>query len=118
MANYAFTSRNPLPESKSGEVFENLNFTQMLPNTEIFTGVTGLVFKNCNLTNCKLPDDAKAESCLRVQIEFCSNLHPKWTDKGLSACGINCSHVVNIDEIRIDGALIDTIYDYEDKVVK
>ena len=118
MANYAFTSRTPLPEPKNGEVFEYANFTQMLPNTEIFKGVTGLTFKDCNLTNCKLPEDAKVESCLRVQVEFCTNLHPEWVAKGLIECETNCSHVINIDKIRIDGILIDTIYDYKDKVVK
>jgi len=115
MANYAFTTGKKMPSVSNGHVFEECNFTQAAPNTEIFKGVTGLVFRRCNLTNCKLPADAAIKSCVNQQIEFCTNLHPEWVDF-LSAEDVICSHVVETDEIYIDGSLIDTIYHYADTV--
>jgi len=117
MTNYAFTAKNELPKAETGQVFEMLNFMQAVPNTEIFQGVEGLVFKKCNLVNCKLPEDAKVEDCLHIQKSFCSHVHPKWVEKGLPECSDNCEHLTDTDEITVDGELIDTVSHYEDKLL-
>ena len=116
MANYSFPSNKSLPNAEGGQVFEMYNFTQAKPHTKVFEGVTGLVFKNCNLLNCDLPDDAKVEDCLHIHKEFCANLHPEWSAY-LDAEPEDCSHVVDKDEVTVDGQVVDTIYYYEDKIV-
>lgn len=119
MANYSFFVAKgiPLPEVENGHVFEMCNFTQLLPHTKIFEGVTGLVFRKCNLVNCDVPVDAVIDDCLRSQIGFCSNVIPKLVDYGLTQCPEVCDHVVDSDSVTIDGVLVDTIYYYENKVV-
>jgi len=114
MTNYAFTTDKSLPSAQNGQTFENCNFMQMAPNTTIFAGKTGLSFRKCNLVNCNVPADAQIDDCLHIHKSFCSHLHEKWIDKGLSECAENCSHVIDTDEIIIDGMKIDTIYHYAD----
>jgi len=112
MGNYSIG--RTLPKVKDGHTFVGDNFAQLFPNTKIFEGVTGLTFRKCNLVNCVVPADATIEKCLQVQTEFCANLHPEWVAKGLPTEPENCSHVVDIDEITIDGVVVDTTYHYED----
>lgn len=114
MANYAFTAGNPLPD---GTVFEMCNFTQAVPHTSIFVGRTGLKFVKCNLMNCDLPPDAIVEGGLHCHVSFCSHEHPKWIAKGLPECAENCQHLVDTDEITIDGVVLDIVRIYKDKGV-
>lgn len=116
MANYAL-GINPLPKVQDGHEFVGDNFLQLLPHTKIFAGVKGLKFRNCNLTNCDLPEDAETDSCRPQHVEWCSHLHPKWVDKGLTECAENCSHVIETDTIQIDGVAVDTVYHYQDRRV-
>lgn len=113
--NYAFMTKTPIPDVKNGHVFIGDNFIQKESNTPILTGKTELKFINCNLTNCSLPQDAITEGSHTRQRSFCSHEHPDW---GLTECIENCEHVVDTDEIIIDGVVIDTIYHYTDKVVE
>lgn len=117
MPNYAFTRGVAMPTANANDTFEGYNFMQALPNTLIFTGITGLTFKKCNLINCIVPADAVVDDCLNIQKSLCANLHPRWVEKGIPAEVENCVHVVDVDTITIDGELIDTIYHYEDTVV-
>lgn len=112
--NYAFMTGNPIPDVGNGYVFYGENFIQQYPNTEIFTGKTDLKFVNCNLTNCKLPQDAITEGSHPKQRSFCSHVHPRW---GLTECTEDCEHVVDIDEVIIDEVIISTTYHYADLVV-
>jgi hypothetical protein len=115
MANYSFkTASLPIPD---GRVIELCNFCQLVPHTVIYAGETGLTFRNCNLTNCDVPGDSIIECCLRIQVEFCSHLHEKWIEKGLTACAENCAHVTSTDIIQVGGVTVETIYTYEDKAV-
>lgn len=115
MSNYAFMTGRTFPKIQNGHVFTGDNFIQKEPNTAIFVGITKLKFINCNLTNCKLPEDTIVEGTFLKQRSFCSHIHPRWE---LNECPDNCEHVVDVDEIIIDGTVIDTIYYYADKVVK
>lgn len=115
MGNYSFASDNPIPDVANGHVFEGDNFIQQFPNTAIFSGKTGLKFINCNLTNCSLPSDAIVEGTFLKQRSFCSHVHPRW---GLTECIEDCEHVVDTDEIIIDGITVDTIYHYADTAVE
>ena len=117
MANYSFKTNN-LPEPVNG-IIEGHNFVQGNPHTAIYEGYNGLTFKNCNLTNCDVPVDSTVESCLRVQVSFCSNLHPEWLAHGyIYPCVVDCSHRTIVDTVTIDGVVIDTNYTYEDKVAE
>lgn len=112
--NYGFMTGISLPIVENGHIFTGDNFIQQYPNTEIFTGITGLKFVNCNLTNCTLPGDAITDGSHPKQRSFCSHVHPRW---GLTECIENCGHVVDIDEVIIDGVAVDTTYHYADTAV-
>ena len=109
MANYSMGRE--LPAIKDGHVFENDNFSQAVPGTEIFKGMSGLVFKKCNLVNCKVPADTMIEDCNISQVSRCSHLNP---DFSLPKCPKECRHMVAKEEIGKDGQVIDTIYSYKD----
>jgi hypothetical protein len=115
MSNYSFKP-NTIPLGND-QTFTGDNFTQLVPHTKILEGYTGIVFNNCNLINCDLPVGAIKNSGVNYHLSFCSNLHPRWIEKGLSQCVENCSHVVSVDNITIDGQVVGTYYYYEDKVV-
>jgi hypothetical protein len=68
------------------------------------------------LTNCDIPKDAIVDDCggYGRHKSRCSHLHPEMISFGLVECEDNCSHVVDTDEVWIDGILIDTIYHYRD----
>ena len=115
MSNYAFMTKDPIPDVENGHVFTGDNFIQKEAHTHVFIGKSGLKFINCNLTNCSLPEDAISEGSHPKQRSFCSHVHQRW---GLPECPENCEHVVDIDEIIIDGVVVDTIYNYADKAVE
>lgn len=96
------------------DIIENCNLSQLQPNTSICVGIANLTFIGCNLANCSVPQDAIVDDCLTIQKNRCSHLHPSWD---LVECIENCSHVIDIDKIWIDGILVDTIYHYEDTLI-
>lgn len=98
---------------QNGDTFLNRNFTQIHPHTEILQGISGLKFIGCNLVNCKLPVDATKDDCLHFQKSNCGNIHPKW---GLD-CTEDCEHVIESEDITIDGVVIDTIYTHKDTML-
>ncbi len=113
-----FFGIDPLPDVENGHVFENKSFLQAAPHTAIFTGKTGLIFRRCNLTNCDIPPDTVMEQCLRAHMNFCSHVHPEWLRYGyISDCVEQCSHVVDSDQVTIDGVVVDTVYHYADTEV-
>lgn len=119
MANFAFTRGKTIPEVNNGQTIERWNLNQMLPHTELFTGIIGLRFVKCNLVNCDLPNDAVLDDCVRCHLSYCSNVHPEWVEKfGLDECTEDCDHVLDTDEIYIDGILVDTIRHYQDRTVE
>ena len=113
MANYSFDKVKDC-KFENGKKFNSDNFTQAKPHTKIGGGYKGLVFENCNLCNCDVPEGSTVKDCLTVQISRCSHLH-----EGLPfTCETECEHMVSKDEIVVDGKTEETIYEYEDKVVK
>lgn len=117
MANYSFKNGVDLPAIPVNKTFLESNFYQLEPNTPIFTGITGLTFIRCNLTNCQIPPDAIKISCRHIQVSFCTNLRPDLVDRGLTEEIIECPHMISKEEIWIDSVLIDTIYEYADTQV-
>ena len=106
------------PENvKEGDVFEDCNLMQKYPHTKICGNIPRLIFRQCNLSNCDLPIGAKIEDCGQVgrHKSRCSNLHPDWNL--IPECPVNCSHVVDKDEIIIDGKDVITNYFYQDREV-
>ena len=90
----------------NGEVIESCNFTQPIPWTLIAEGVSGLTFRDCNLVNCSPPADSSVEGCNVIQIS-----------RHTEDCPVDCEHLVNSEDIIVDGVVVDTIRQYEDKVV-
>ena len=118
MANYSFKTGLDLPTVPEDKIIRDTNFTQAEPHTPIFIGMTGLTFLSCNLVNCDVPGDAIVEDCLVFQVSFCGHLHPEWVEKTrIDACIDECSHLIDTDEVWIDGVLADTIYHYKDQGV-
>jgi len=115
--NYSFTRGLSLPDVPNNYIFERYNFCRKEPHTAIFAGKTGLVFRNCNLVNCDVPADSIIEGGLNIHKSFCTHIHPGWIEKGLTPCVANCYHVTDVDTITIDGQVIDTIYQREDRMV-
>lgn len=113
--NYAFMTGNSLPDVENGHTFTGDNFIRKEPHTPVFVGKTGLIFINCNLTNCSLPGDAITEGSHPKQRSFCSHVHQRW---GLTECIENCEHVIDTDDVYIDGVLLEKTYHYADKVVE
>lgn len=116
MANYAF-GMNPIPTVENNHTFTGDNFLQLSPHTEILSGVSGLTFVNCNLTNCDIPQDAECIGCRPHHLSFCTHINPKLIERGLTECEVDCEHLVSAEDIILDGVVIDTIYQYEIKAV-
>jgi hypothetical protein len=112
MANYCFDGlANFTPQA--GDVIEGKNFMQLFPHTAIPN--VPVVFRNCNLVNCDIPNGSMEEGCLHIQVDFCSHIHPELVERGLAECGAECRHMASKEEIVIDGIVVDCIYSYEDK---
>lgn len=101
--------------AENGDTFIGCNFTQELPNTEILPKKKNLIFQGCNLLNCIVDASSTIEDCLHIQKSFCSHLNPNWSN--LPQCPENCSHVVDSDEVIIDGQTLGLEYHYEDTVL-
>jgi len=95
-------------DPQPGDIIESCNLAQMHPHT-VITKVAGLTFRSCNLVNCAV--DATTESCNTAQISRCGNLHDGYE------CVTDCEHVTSFEEIMVDDVLVDTLYEYADKVV-
>jgi hypothetical protein len=103
------------PENVSnGDTIEQCNLSQILPNTSICSGITGLTFRNCNLTNCSIPEDAIVEDCNITQIDRCYHLH---SELDLAVEVDSCRHVTEVEEVYVDSVLVETIYTREDIVL-
>lgn len=89
-----------------GETIEDCNFCQPTPWTPIAVGVTGLTFRDCNLVNCDLPADSVVENCNVVQVS-------RHTDE----CAVDCEHLTSSEDIIVDGVVVDTLRQYEDRMV-
>lgn len=122
MSTYSYKNfRLALPTGiEDGDIFIGCNLIQIVPHTAICAGITGLTFTGCNLTNGDVPGDAIVEDCggYGRHKSRCSHLHPEMVDKGLAVCADNCSHVVDTDEVYVDGVLVDTTYHYMDTRVE
>lgn len=65
---------------KDGDVFEQCRFFFNTP-TEIFTGVKDLLFIECVMPNCILPDDATTRDCVLAEYDFTDSNDLKWKDR-------------------------------------
>ena len=103
------------PDLDPNDVLEGVNLSQISPNTVIGEGVEGLVFKNCNLTNCNANGIVVGGN--KSQVSFCSHLHKEWVFE--ESCKKICEHVTShVKELVIDGACVaKDIINYQDKVI-
>ena len=110
--NYAFKQ----PWFDVGDVVQGANLEQITPGTAL-TGCAGkaITFLGYRMVNVEIDPAWTVEHCRTDQVSRCSHEHPEWVEMGLLAeCVENCPHVVDSDEIVIDGELIATNYFYED----
>ncbi len=63
-----FAGRQPI--FQDCDIVAACNVSQQQPHTAIAAGVTGLVFIECNLVNCDLPDDAQLFGCNVSQVDL------------------------------------------------
>ena len=99
------------PKLPKFEEVIDCNFTQRDPYTTIGDGTQQFV--ECNLLNCDVRG-ATVKKSLTVQKSFCYWLHK---DMGLPVEPVNCPHVVDTDEVYIDGKLVEIVYHREDTLL-
>ena len=114
MSNFSFQTDI---DFEDGSVINKANFTQANPNT-VLTNLVGknITFENCNMGNVNIDANWTIIGGGQIQIDRCTNLNPDYIDRGVVECVENCSHVIDTDEIDIDGVII-TIYHYKDSRV-
>lgn len=110
MSNYSFKEPNDI---ENNSIITEGNFTQLEPNTEIMKDLN-LTINGGNFTNVKKQSQWTINGGNFKQISWCTHLHPKLVNKGLTQCATECKHMTNKEEVWVDGELIDTIYTYED----
>ena len=117
--NFSYSKLDNL-SAENGDEFIGCNFSQANPHTDICEGVTGLTFRDCNLCNCDVPQDAECIGCTPRHISRCTNIeyHASIVDLIDHTCDEDCEHVVDTDTVTIDGVVVDTIYYYEDTAVE
>jgi hypothetical protein len=76
-----------------------------------------LTINNGNFVNVRRDPSWIVNGGNWTQVSRCSHIHPGWINNGLAECSENCIHVTDIDEIYIDGILVDKIYHYRDTVL-
>ena len=110
--NWSF--RDPGDDVPDGATIEGGNFSQLTPGTEILSGKT-LTINGGNWTNVAQDPAWTVNGGNWTQVSRCAHLHPNWVAKGLPADHPDdCEHVVDTDEVWIDGMLVETIYHYRD----
>lgn len=107
------------PPLQNSDVVTGGNFTQIAPDTEICVGITDLTIEGGNWVNVKIQPTWTVTGGNHAQVNRCAHLHPEWVEKGLlpSNHPENCEHVVSVDEIKVDGVVVSTVYMYEDTVI-
>lgn len=100
-----------------GMVLRQCNCMQPVPGTLICSGIDGLRFEECNLTNCRLPHDATRKGGLAVHVSLCSHEHPRMP--GLPACAESCIHVdAHTAALEVDGRIVvDELWERSDKLL-
>jgi hypothetical protein len=113
--NWSF--REPGDDIPDGSTINDGNFTQAAPGTEILVGKT-LTINGGNWTNVQVQPTWTVQGGGWVQVSRCTHVHPGLVAHGLDECAEDCSHVVDTDEIYVDGELVDTVYHYADTPVE
>jgi hypothetical protein len=112
--NWRFT--DPGDDIPDGSVIAGGNFSQHTPDTPIMVGKT-LTIQGGNFVNVRKDPHWTIEGANWTQKNRCSHRHPTWVQHGLAECAENCSHVIDIDTVTIDGVLVDRVYHYKDTQV-
>lgn len=108
-----WSGRDPNNEIPESGVINSGNFSQLQPYTQIMSGKT-LTINGGNWINVSGDPNWTINGGNWAQIDRCYHLHE---NLDLPAEVENCRHVVNTDEIYIDGQLITTVYHREDRVL-
>ncbi len=102
---------------QDGDTIERGNFFQHTPDTPIMAGIENLIITGGNWTNVRKQPTWSTPGGNWTQVSLCAHIRPELVPFGLPAEVENCSHVVDIDTVHIDGQLVDTIYHREDTKV-
>lgn len=110
--NWSF--REPGDDVPDGSVIYGGNFSQSQPDTVILEGKT-LTIRGGNWTNVKRDPAWVIEGGGFGNVEFCANLHPELVERGVLEAEVEeCPHVVDTDEVVVDGEVVSTVYYYRD----
>lgn len=113
--NFSGSSISKLGDVEDGEIFMYCNFSRHILG-DLVIDASNVVFFDCNLTNCILSAGSSVQGKkYGVNKSFCKNLHPEWDD--LPDCKVDCEHVIDVDELFVDGLLVKTIYHYKDLII-
>jgi hypothetical protein len=62
-----------VPTFEDGDVIEGCNLSQPEAHTSLGSA-KGLIFRDCNLCNCDVPEDATVENCLTIHVVSARNV--------------------------------------------
>ena len=110
---------NQDPDCQNGDHFIDCNLSQLMPNTNICTGKTGLRFSNCYMQNAIVPGDSQLFDCNNIQRDKCYwiRLVDGQNLDGLPVEPENCRHVIDSDEVTVDGVVVSRTYTREEIVL-
>jgi hypothetical protein len=109
--NWSF--RDPGDDIPSGSTISGGNFTQLEPDTPILVGKT-LTITGGNWCNVRQDAAWTVTGVVMRQVDKCTHLHRGLLSTSYTPCAEVCRHVVDTDEIYVDGELIETIHHYGD----
>lgn len=105
-----WSHKDPGDDVPDGSVIRGGNFSQLQPDTPILVGKT-LTIHGGNFVNVRKDDAWTIHGGNWTQVSRCYHLHPEWD---LPEEVENCSHVVDIHTVTIDGQVVDTEYERKD----
>ena len=98
---------------KGGDTLWRCNCAQA-QESDVFPGVSGLTFENCNLKNAVPPADATIIGGQHILHFQCSNIHTDWVDKGLiDPEPVDCPHAKQ-KTVVIDSETVVEYYEYDE----
>ena len=97
------------------------NFAQVAPHTDMATYFNGKqVVVEGNGLNCDFPINVAHMSGLGsatpIHKSLCTHIHEE-LGNAVDPCPEDCEHVIDSDELIVDGVSLGTSYLYEDKIV-
>jgi len=88
----------------SGDTITGGNYSQLVPDTDVFTKLDNITVTGGNFCNCRKPATWTVEGGNWGQVSRCSHEHPEWVAKGLPVCAEDCEHRLGDEKVWVDTA--------------